>query len=330
MQITKEIQSIDATKSCKRTIYVNSEHTPMKNQMLFFFKPEVFLTSSENWEQLTNNILSKIEDFGMRIHNLQVISGPFLAENDIMSNHYGVINKLSNSASKSVSDSSKIQFQNEYNIPFDKAQVFGGHEFLINFPQFTPLTLDYLWQNLTTTRLGSGCYCAELNLDGSKCFLLNAFHPRQLSHFIEPGRIILTAILSTDRDWKECRLDLLGSTDPYKAKIGSIRNYLLQNKESFSLNYFSKGNNGVHLSAGPIEALVEIERFYSSGAIEGLNKSSKNFIANILGAILNETQINFCKVNSDINLNSKRISIYDLTEEANVSELNPILSQIYW
>lgn len=45
--------------------------------------------------------------------------------------------------------------------------------------------------------------------------------------------------------------------------VGSIRAELLKNKEKSGMVAVNIASNGVHMSAGPLEGLVELQRFLS-------------------------------------------------------------------
>lgn len=45
--------------------------------------------------------------------------------------------------------------------------------------------------------------------------------------------------------------------------VGSVRRLFLQKKAELGFTDVSKGSNGVHMSAGPLEGMVEFIRFFS-------------------------------------------------------------------
>ena len=55
---------------------------------------------------------------------------------------------------------------------------------------------------------------------------------------------------------------MVGATFPEKAVPESIRGTLYAQAEKFGLESVSIANNGVHLSAGPFEAMFEIVNFF--------------------------------------------------------------------
>src|SRR5882724_1495602 len=65
-------------------------------------------------------------------------------------------------------------------------------------------------------------------------------------------------------DEKVLRSELTGSTNPATAPPESIRGALFARKQELGLDEVSAGANGVHVSAGPVEGMVEVLRFMSN------------------------------------------------------------------
>ena len=105
-----------------------------------------------------------------------------------------------------------------------------------------------------------------LKVDGAPVIILNGFHPRQLSFFIADDTVCAFLHASSPTDWDTLRSDLIGSTDPSKADGGSLRGRLYADPAGFGLESVSYNFNGVHMSAGPLEGLAELDRFFGAGA----------------------------------------------------------------
>ena len=200
-----------------------------------------------------------------------------LDENDIIAQHYGVINKISNDAKGTLSQAAKEKFKELYNKDFDAEKVIGGFEFLKQYPEFTPFTADILWQAKASKKLAGGTYVEDVKVDDETLYLINGFHPRQLHHFTQEGRGIIILTLSGDTAWEKIRDDMIGNTFPEKAVKGSIRGEFLAQKDFFGLPEVGIANNGVHLSAGPIEGLIELMRYNSNFSDKSKIKTYKNY-----------------------------------------------------
>jgi hypothetical protein len=63
------------------------------------------------------------------------------------------------------------------------------------------------------------------------------------------------------RSWASFRTDVVGATRPEQAVAHSVRGVLLARAAELGIGEVSVSTNGVHGSAGPVEAMVEIARF---------------------------------------------------------------------
>lgn len=311
-------------------IYTNSNSPVGKNEFLFFIKPEITgYSETIQLEKVLELIQEKIESFGLTIHNAKILSAKYLEENNIIAQHYGVINKISANAIQNMSDSAKEKFKELYGKSVTELKVLGGSEFLNQYEHFNAYVLDYLWQNKINLKLAGGTYCEDIKVDDEIIYLINGFHPRQLKQFTEKGRSIVIMTLSGSISWSEARNNFIGATNPANAVGGSLRRDFLDRKIELGLADVSQGSNGVHLSAGPVEALIELKR-YNSNFTD--SKKVKSFDDFSFGKKLKEAfpngQMEKIISNSNVQLNGKTISVFDLTEEKNSDEAIEILKKI--
>lgn len=311
------------------TLYENPASGSFKNEFLFFLKPE--LTAPLEGVKLAEIVrlaLERIEHFGLTIRNIKILAADYLDRFNIIAQHYGVINKLANDPLNAMSESAKEKFQTIYGKPISEATVMGGFQFLARYDQFTPFALDVLWQNIENQKLAGGTYCEKIKVDADTIYLIDGFHPRQLTHFTQPGRSIVIFTLAGDLDWQTARQDFIGATNPTKAPAGSIRRDLYDRQAELGLPEVSQGLNGVHLSAGPIEGLVELVR-YNANFSDAANSLSYNDFA--LGHLLSNTfsadQVDMILSNKDVQVEGKSVSMFDLTEEKNSDEAIELLKQ---
>ena len=310
-------------------IYENKEETKGRNEFLFFIKPEI-TSFSENVhiDEIINLIFSKIKAFSLTIQNIKILSAKYLAEYSIIARHYGVINKLATSPLQYFSEEAKNKFQNLFNLKIEDAEILGGVELLKKYPTLKPESLDYLCQNTKSEKLAGGTYVNRLKLDGNEIYLINGFHPRQLEHFTAPGRSIVTFTLVGDTSWKIARNDFIGKTNPMDATKGSIRNELLLNKENFGLKTVSSSWNGVHLSAGPVEGLVELIRYNSDFSAPNI-KSHKDYdFGKRLDDTFSSEIVEKIKSNPNVSYDQRYKSVFDLTEETDSIDAIEILKKV--
>ena len=314
-----------------KEIFDNSDLQVANNEFLFFIKPEITVESDTiQLKKILELIQNQIKTFGLNVHNVKLLSSEYLEQYSIISQHYGVINKIATNAVEYMSETAKDKFLDLYGKSIYDLKVMGGIEFLNYNIYFNAYVLDYLWQNKENLKLAGGTYCEDIKVDDEIIYLINGFHPRQLKHFTERGRSIVVMTLSGDLSWKVARNDVIGATNPAKANEGSIRRELLENKISLGLPEVSQGMNGVHLSAGPVEALIELRRYNSDFRNENkiINYENfsfgkelyKNFSDDIVSRILE---------NDNLVINNKNVSIFEYTEEMNSDEALHLLRQFY-
>lgn len=303
-------------------IFSNPNSPVAENEFLFFIKPEITLQSTSiQLDNILNLIQDKIDSFGLTIHNIKILSAKYLEQYDIIAQHYGVINKISTNALHGMSESAKEKFQELYGISVNDAKVLGGSEFLNQYNEFNAYALDYLCQNIESKKLAGGTYCIKIKIDGEQIYLINGFHPRQLKQFTEKGRSIVVMTLSGNISWSDARSNFIGATNPLVANNGSLRREFLDRKSEFGLTEVSQGVNGVHLSAGPVEALVELRRYNTDFSKPNTIKSYDEFsFGRKLEAVFSDEQFERIINNTNISIDGKNISIFDLTEEKNSNE----------
>lgn len=309
-------------------IYSNPNIPTAKNEFLFFIKPEILVKSEKiQLDKILNLIQGKIEAFGFNIHNIKILSSNYLEQFNIIAQHYGVINKISSNALANLSESAKDKFKELYGKTVDEVKVLGGSEFIEQYPNFNAYSLDYLWQNLENKKLAGGTYCEPIKVDDELIYVINGFHPRQLKHFTETGRSIVVMTLSSDISWSDARSNFIGATNPTNANYGSLRKEFLDNKDNLGLAEVSQGVNGVHLSAGPVEALVELKRYNSNFSdISKIKEFSDYKFGTTLMENFNGSFDNIVE-NVNVDVQGKATSIFDLTEEKDSNEAINIIKK---
>lgn len=236
--------------------------TPDVNEFVVFLKPEATdFAKSIDVEAVTKVALDALDKFGVKIHDVRVMNGKFLAEHQMMDGHYGVINRISRQGLQALTP--EVQAKVTEMAEGDKNVVFGAHQLMAIRPALSAEALSVLSDSVGTTKLGGGTYAIPAKVDGKRVVILSPFHPYQLEHFTDFGKTIACFKCSSSRSWKELRNNLVGATNPLKAEAGSVRRQFLERKDELRLPDVSQGMNGLHLSAGPLEGMVECMRFFA-------------------------------------------------------------------
>lgn len=291
------------------------------NEFLFFIKPELTLQDDKiDFKSISNLISDKIKEFNLSIKNIRFVNAAYLKKHQIINQHYGVIDQISGNCRKYVNQEAKDKFKEIYNDDFDTANVYGSKEFLKEYKFLTPTGLSFAWQNSVLKKLAGGTYSQKHTFDGNTVYIINGFHPRQLEYFTSPGRAIIVMTLTGDTSWTKARSEFIGKTNPLDSVDGCIRKELALNKEKFGLVNIDSTWNGVHLSAGPIEGLIELMR-YNSDFENNICQTPLNYkLGQQLISEFGADKTNAILSNPIVKYEGKMQSVFDLSEEMNTDE----------
>jgi hypothetical protein len=313
-----------------QVLYDGTGSVSGRHQMLFFLKPEV-LEESVDLERVLTMSLGLMETFEMDVEAANLLPAGYLGDHRVVSEHYGVIDAVAREPRLALSEQAREAFRKAYNRDPDGAPLIGGIEYLERHPDLDAEALAIRWLAGDNTKLGGGTYCQPL--PDENLFLINGFYPRMLVHFTRPGNAVVSFVLRTDRSWKSARTEFIGTTDPAKAADGSLRRLLLTRREELRLEEISANKNGAHLSAGPVEGLVELIRFTSDLSGEHGRKAPQEFIfGGELLARYSSEAVQSLMQNPDLDTGEERMSVFDLTEELDSEQaleaLDPMIAQL--
>jgi len=92
-------------------------------------------------------------------------------------------------------------------------------------------------------------------------YVINGFYMAMREKYTKPGESIYYYLLEWEPEklsWADFREQVLGATDPSTARDGALRKTIFSNWQSLGLaTEPNVGDNGVHASASPFEALAE-------------------------------------------------------------------------
>jgi len=125
--------------------------------------------------------------------------------------------------------------------------------------------LDKMWGGAkkagNLVKLGGGFYCGKLEKDGKTYYVFNGFFMTMRKGFVKEGASIYYYTVEWDAkglSWADFRGKVLGPTDPAEAPKDSLRGGALANWKDLGLaSEPNTGENCVHASASPFEALAE-------------------------------------------------------------------------
>lgn len=235
---------------------------PQKNRAFVFVKPHADTISVEDM------VRDELKGKAMIVKAEGDLTAETIDEKKLIDQHYYAI------ASKAT-----ILKPSELNIPKEKFQKTFGKSWDSVLSEGKALNamdackelgvdaegLNKLWQaakkNDKLAKFGGGFYCGEIQHKGKTLYVFNGFFMTMRSAFTAPGRKIHYYDVEWEPSglsWSDFRGKVLGPTDPKDAPKDSLRGKVLGNWKKLGLKAEPNvGDNAVHASASPFEALAE-------------------------------------------------------------------------
>lgn len=322
--LTAAINQIDQHKPVNREVYSNPA-VNVENEFLLILKPELLTDFIKpHFEDILHFMVEKFNEYGIHVSNARIINAKYLDTYDVMAKHYGVINAAARNFKVMISPEVSSTFKQIYGLEITEAPVAGSLE-LLKQGTMDSSTLNALWKDCEIQRLAGGIYSGKVRFNGNDLYIVNGFHPPQLDHFIAEGRMIVTMNIAGNLSWEKARNELIGNTYPEKASPESIRGSLFQKYGKFGFDHVSYVLNSVHLSAGPLEGLLELQRFNST--IENEAGIDAFVFGKMLQKEFSTEQLHTILANPTVEYKGQSISLFDLTELKNSEEAVRLISQ---
>ncbi len=314
------IDSAVSSRSPKfRGTYEAREETD-ENELLVFLKPEI-TGLGDTFESALALVSSCLSEFGVTIGACAALPAEYLNSYQLIAAHYGTINRVSRLGTEAFGSEARDSMTSLEKRIGQLPTVLGAHQFLGRFRYFTPRALAVLYDNLDSQRLSGGTHGVVVNIEGSPTVLLNGFHPAQLDHFEASGKSILCMVAYSKTDWGTLRGTMTGATDPTRAAEGSIRQRLLVQRDALGLREVTSLANGVHVSAGPVEAAIEIARYLSDFESGRTIEFADTTAGRVLRSVVGPDVLPALVADEEVATLDGIRSGFDATEETNLSEL---------
>jgi len=174
-------------------------------------------------------------------------------------------------------------------------------------------------KNDKLAKLGGGFYCGLVEVPGKESiYVFNGFFMSMRNQFTAPGRSIHWYTVEWDEaglSWEDFRGKVLGTTDPKESPVGSMRRAIYDDWKSLGLpGQPNVGDNGVHASASPFEALCERMNWL------GVQCKNDSYCKSLVKAGISEETIKAWSVDPQVKLDTgKKGSIWDALEDMNAS-----------
>lgn len=318
--------SAEAQRTHRPAVGIPYEAAPQYkgNEFLIFLKPDL-LDLNDRLGPVWELIHRRLESYGVELTAATALDADVLRQYRLIQQHYGVINAVSMEGIKALSQAAKENLDTFLaELPPD-TEVLGAHQFLEHYPTFSPPALSIFYDNLPGHRFAGGTYGVVVRISGKTIVLLNGFHPEQVDLFEFPGAVIMCFVGRSTQSWADLRQNMTGATNPARANADSIRRSLLDSRAELGLAAVTSLRNGIHVSAGPVEASVEISRYFTPyGTASDISPVSTSF-GQRLAAVGSRALVDALMRNDEVLLDESLQPAFDATEERDAAEVEELV-----
>lgn len=289
------------------------------NQAFVFIKPHA------NTEITQNTVRDMLQNYGIAVTAEGDLTADIIDERKLIDQHYYSIASKATMLKPDQLNVDDAKFQAAFGIPWEAAlpNAFNAMD-AMEALQSNVDEITQLWgaakENKKLVKLGGGFYCGLLEKPGFEpLYTFNAFFMNMRQDFVAPGASIHWFTVEWDEKaipWADFRGQVLGPTDPADAPANSVRGMVFANWQELGLaSCPNTGNNGVHASASPLEALYERMNWLGVPCEEDL---FGNFL--LAQCQVPPEFVDHCAVDPQVNLpDGKTGSVWDYLEDSDAS-----------
>lgn len=296
-----------------------SENDTDRNDLLVFLKPELTrVTNRDSLHSLLQLINQTFDRFDVHIRAVKLFGADYLRRTQYMNVHYGTMNAIATDPRRHIAPESRSKFEQIYGHSVDKVKAVGALTWLHSRPDISATDLYNMWQTkqpgVDRHKIGPGTHCALMNELEDGLYLFNGGFPGLMDHYTRPHHSILAMHVTTPSDFSILRRDMIGVTNPAKATEGSLRAACLARADALHLGIIDDVWNGFHMSAGPLEAAVELTRFAHGPHFTAPELAYTNFGSRLIDVFGLDEAFALAQ-NATLYNRGQSISAYDMTEE---------------
>ncbi|CAD7972246.1 unnamed protein product [Amoebophrya sp. A120] len=305
----------------------------VKNEALVFLKPHAQTAGARK------AVAAEMRARGLQILQEGMISGREIDQKQLIDTHYYAIASKATLLDPKQLNVPKEMFQKKFGLPWDDALKRG---IVLNAKQacerlnLTSEELNTIWAKAKKdgklVKFGGGFYCGKLENvgvnDSETLYVMNGFFMSMRQKFVEPGSSIYYWIVKWDAKkmpWEDFRGKLLGPTDPITAPPDSLRGMFMTNWREYGLSSPPDvGDNAVHASASPFEALAEKMNWL------GVKPENDSFGKQVL-KVIGSTVLNSWRNDPAVVYGPTPIkkSVFDTLEDADCAYCLALLSMMF-
>ncbi|CAE8644215.1 unnamed protein product, partial [Polarella glacialis] len=227
----------------------------------------VFIKPHAVYDKVKDLVKEKLAEHGITIKSEGQIKAETIDKKKLIDVHYGAIAAKAVSMKPSeltVQDKAQKEFETQFGVAWSKVMEEGLVYNAMDAAKKLGITGDELGEKYdklkkgeTIIKFGGGFYCGKVD----DIYVINGFYMSMRGKFTAKGTSIYYYEVEWPADklaWSDFRGKVLGGTDPATAPGSSLRNIVYSKWEELGLQAQpDTGDNGVHASASPFEALAE-------------------------------------------------------------------------
>ena len=295
----------------RRTAALQVQMSGKTNSAFVFIKPHAAAS-----DKVKDLVRANFKKNGIRITSEGQMDAKTIDEKMYIDTHYGAIASKAmklDPKELNVPAKGKAAFQEKFGENWDEVLAAGR---VYNAKQaceklgIDGATLDKkLGKKI---KFGGGFYAFQVD----DIWVMNGFYMSMRGSYTDAasnGIHYFTVQWPTDSlSWGDFRGEVLGSTDPSSAKEGSARREIYDNWETLGLpGQPNTGDNGVHASASPFEAMAERNNWLS------MSKEEDPYALGMMAAGISTKTIEEWQQDPQVNCGGERGSLFDFLEDLN-------------
>jgi len=281
----------------------------------------VFIKPHAVYDKVKDLVKDKLGANAISVVSEGAIPAERIDKEQLIDTHYGAIAAKAvklKPKDLTVQPKAQAEFQSTFGKSWDDA-INGGLVFnAMDACQKLSISTEELGAKFTKgkkLKFGGGFYCGEV--DG--IYVINGFYMNMRSAFTRPGECIYYYEVQWDPkalSWAKFRSEVLGGTNPKDAHGESVRHLIYAEWEQLGLKSCpNTGDNGVHASASPFEAMAERNNWLGASLMRdyfGKAMMAVGVPPAMLKAWCDDPPVNF---------EGKKQSIFDLVEDLDGTDL---------
>lgn len=235
----------------------------VKNCAFVFLKPHAVT------EQAKELVKKRFEEKSITVQKEGSLLAEDIDKKKLIDAHYYAIASKATLLKPTQLNIPKEKFKEFFGVEWDAAvndnKVFNAMD-ACELLEIDADQLDKQWakckKDKKLVKFGGGFYCGLVEVEGKESiYVFNGFFMSMRAKFVAPGTSIYYYVVEWDQtslSWEDFRGKVLGPTDPTTAPKDSLRGEIYANWKELGLEYVPNvGDNAVHASASPFEALAE-------------------------------------------------------------------------